>query len=151
VCPWPTFERSPEIQADSMAPTSFATVMLVIAASVALLLALVGVLQCGDIAVRENQRGRHPHGSWRADWRRSHVYFLRHGLVLTLAGIVLGPAAATLLTPVMSSLLYGVGPTDSSDGIRRYRWLLLRQLVGDISSGSPRVSCQPIIALRSKM
>jgi ABC-type lipoprotein release transport system permease subunit len=31
---------------------------------------------------------------------------------VTRSGIVLGVAAATLLTPVMSAILYGVGPMD---------------------------------------
>jgi ABC-type antimicrobial peptide transport system permease subunit len=38
--------------------------------------------------------------------------FLRHGLVLTLAGIVLGIGAAMVVTPVMSALLYGISPID---------------------------------------
>jgi ABC-type antimicrobial peptide transport system permease subunit len=38
--------------------------------------------------------------------------FLRHGLALTLAGLVLGMGAAMLVTPIMSALLYGVAPTD---------------------------------------
>ena len=38
--------------------------------------------------------------------------FLRHGVALTLAGLVLGIGAALLLTPIMSALLYGVAPTD---------------------------------------
>jgi len=38
--------------------------------------------------------------------------FLRHGLVLTGAGIALGIAAALALTRVMSALLFGVSPMD---------------------------------------
>jgi len=47
-----------------------------------------------------------------AQSRDVRLLFLRRGLTLTLAGTVLGLGAALLLTPVMSSLLYGVGPMD---------------------------------------
>ena len=76
-----------EIQADSMAPTSFATVMLTIAASVALLLALVGVYSVVSqvAAERTGEIGiRMALGAQRGDVR---VLFLRHGLLLTFAGI----------------------------------------------------------------
>jgi ABC-type antimicrobial peptide transport system permease subunit len=38
--------------------------------------------------------------------------FLRHGLWLTASGIALGLGLAVVLTRVMSSYLFGVGPMD---------------------------------------
>jgi ABC-type antimicrobial peptide transport system permease subunit len=38
--------------------------------------------------------------------------FLRQGLFLTLAGLVLGVAGALAATRVLSSVLYGIKPTD---------------------------------------
>jgi predicted permease len=140
-----------EIQADSMAPTSFATVMLVIAASVALLLALVGVYSVVShiAAERTNEVGiRMALGAQIGD---VHRLFLRHGLVLTLAGIVLGPAAATLLTPVMSSLLYGVGPTDPVTYTAVSMALAGVSLLATYLPARRASRVQPIIALRSKM
>jgi predicted permease len=101
-----------EIQAHSMAQTSFAMVMLAIAASVALLLALVGVYGVVSYiaAERTYEIGiRMALGAQSGDVR---ALFLRHGLVLTLAGLVLGIGVARILTPIMSALLYGVAPTD---------------------------------------
>jgi predicted permease len=101
-----------EIQAHSMAQTSFAMVMLAIAASVALLLALVGVYGVVSyiVAERTYEVGiRMALGAQSGDVR---ALFLRHGLALTLAGLVLGIGGAMLLTPIMSALLYGVAPTD---------------------------------------
>lgn len=101
-----------EIQAHSMAQTSFAMVMLAIAAIVALLLALVGVYGVVSYiaAARTYEVGiRMALGAQSRDVR---ALFLRHGLALTLAGLVLGTGAAALLTPIMSALLYGVAPTD---------------------------------------
>ena len=101
-----------EIQARSMAQTSFAMVMLAIAASVALLLGIVGVY--GVIAYTATQRTREigirmALGAQIADVRNM---FLRHGLQLTATGIALGIGAALVLTRVMSALLFGVDPMD---------------------------------------
>jgi putative ABC transport system permease protein len=101
-----------EIEAHSMAQTSFALVMLAIAASVALLLALVGVYGVVSYiaAERTYEVGiRMALGAQSGDVR---ALFLRHGLALTVAGLVLGIGAAMLVTPIMSTLLYGVAPTD---------------------------------------
>jgi putative ABC transport system permease protein len=101
-----------EIQAHSMAQTSFAMVMLAIGASVALLLALVGVYGVVSyiVAERTYEVGiRMALGAQSGDVR---ALFLRHGLALTLAGLVLGIGGAMVLTPIMSALLYGVAPTD---------------------------------------
>ena len=101
-----------EIQADSMAQTSFALVMLAIAATVALLLGGVGIY--GVIAYVATQRTREigirmALGAQTGDVRR---LFLRHGLLLTGAGIALGIGVALALTRVMSALLFGVSPMD---------------------------------------
>ena len=101
-----------EIQASSMAQTSFAMAMLGIAASVALLLGIVGIY--GAIAYIATERTREigirmALGAQIGDVRK---LFLRQGLWLTATGIALGIAVALALTRVMSALLFGVGPTD---------------------------------------
>jgi predicted permease len=101
-----------EIQAQSMAQTSFAMAMLAIAASVALLLGVVGIY--GVIAYIAAQRTREigirmALGAQIGDVRRM---FLRHGLWLTAAGIAVGIGAALVLTRVIAALLFGVGPMD---------------------------------------
>jgi predicted permease len=101
-----------EIQAESMAQTSFAMVMLAIAAGGALLLAVVGIYGVVSYitTARSHEIGiRIALGAQMGDVRN---LFLRHGLALALAGIVLGIGAAVLLTPIMSALLYGVRPMD---------------------------------------
>jgi hypothetical protein len=101
-----------EIEANSMAQTSFAMTMLAVAASVALLLGVVGIY--GVIAYVATQRTREigirmALGAQMADVRRM---FLRHGLWLTVSGIALGIGVALVLTRVMSAMLFGVGPMD---------------------------------------
>jgi putative ABC transport system permease protein len=101
-----------EIQSRSMAQTSFALIMLGIAAGVALLLGLVGIY--GVIAYIATQRTREigiriALGAQRGDVSR---LFVRHGLVLTAAGVAIGIAGAVAVTRLMGALLFGVSPMD---------------------------------------
>jgi predicted permease len=101
-----------EIQADSMARTSFALVMLGIAAAVALVLGVVGIY--GVISYVATQRTREigirmALGAAQRDVSR---LFLGHGLVLATIGIIIGAAAAAALSRVMATLLFGVSRLD---------------------------------------
>jgi putative ABC transport system permease protein len=110
--PLASMQTMDDIQADSMAQTSFAMVMLAIAAGGALLLALVGIYGVVSYiaTARTHEIGiRIALGAQSGDVRD---LFLRQGLALALTGIVLGLGAALLLTPIMSALLYGVRPMD---------------------------------------
>jgi putative ABC transport system permease protein len=100
------------IEADSMAQTSFALVMLGIAAAVALLLGVVGIY--GVISYVATQRTREigirmALGAAERDVRQ---LFLRHGVLLSIVGIAAGLAGAAGLTRLMSALLFGVSPMD---------------------------------------
>jgi ABC-type antimicrobial peptide transport system permease subunit len=101
-----------EIRAHSMAHTSFALVMLGIAASVALLIGVIGIY--GVIAYAVAQRTRESGirmalGAQTADVQR---VFLRRGLWLTATGILIGIGTAMVATGVVSTFLFGVGPMD---------------------------------------
>jgi ABC-type antimicrobial peptide transport system permease subunit len=95
-----------------MAQTSFALVMLGIAAAVALLLGVVGIY--GVISYVATQRTREigirmALGAAARDVSR---LFVRQGLVLTAVGVVLGLIAAAALTRAMTALLFGVSALD---------------------------------------
>jgi predicted permease len=96
----------------SMARTSFTLVMLCIAAVVALLLGAVGIY--GVIAYTVSLRTREFGVRMALGARRCDVsgMVVRHGLILAGAGIVLGLTVAAALTRLMSTLLYGISPTD---------------------------------------
>ena len=139
-----------EIQARSMAQTSFAMVMLGIAASVALLLGVVGIY--GVIAYVAAQRTREigirmALGAQIGDVRRM---FLRHGLWLTATGIALGIGVALALTRVMSALLFGVRPDGSADlcGGVGGRWRAVA-LLATYLPARRAARVDPIVALRS--
>jgi putative ABC transport system permease protein len=101
-----------QIRAGSMAQTSFALVMLGIAAAVALLLGVVGIY--GVIAYVAQQRTKEIgiRMALGAAGRDVSALFVRHGVVLAGIGIVSGLAAAALLTRAMSALLFGVSAYD---------------------------------------
>jgi hypothetical protein len=110
--PLASIQTLEEIQKTSMARTSFTLVMLGLAASVALLLGLVGIYAViSYVAVRRTREIgiRIALGAKSTDVRK---LFLRHGLKLTAAGIVLGIGLAVVVTRVMASYLFGVQPID---------------------------------------
>ena len=101
-----------DIHEESMARTSFTLVMLGIAGGVALLLGLVGIY--GVISYSVSQRTREIGIRIALGARQEEVrgMFVRHGLLLTGVGVALGFGVAVALTRLMSSLLFGVSPTD---------------------------------------
>jgi predicted permease len=138
-----------EIQARSMAQTSFALVMLGIAAAVALLIGVVGIY--GVIAYAASQRTREigvrmALGAQLGDVRKM---FLRQGLVLTAAGIAVGIGAAVVITRVMSSFLFGVGPMDPMTYAAVSAVLAAAALLATYVPARRASLVDPIIALRA--
>jgi predicted permease len=96
----------------SMANTSFALVMLAIAAAMALTLGSVGIY--GVIAYAVTQRRREigirvALGASQHDVQRM---FVGHGLAIGAGGVICGAAGAALLTRLITTLLYGTSPLD---------------------------------------
>jgi predicted permease len=138
-----------EIQADSMAQTSFALVMLAIAATVALLLGTVGIY--GVIAYVATQRTREigirmALGAQTGDLRR---LFLRHGLLLTGAGVALGIVVALGVTRVMSALLFAVSPTDPMTYLLVATSLASVALLATYLPARRASRLDPVVALRA--
>lgn len=101
-----------ETVATSMTGDKFATILLGIFSSLALVLAAVGIY--GVIAYSVSQRMqefgiRMAVGAGRGDIMG--IVF-RHGLVLTAAGISIGIGGALFLTQMLTSLLFQVSPFD---------------------------------------
>jgi putative ABC transport system permease protein len=140
-----------EIQARSMAQTSFAMTMLAIAASVALLIGVVGIY--GVIAYAATQRTREigvrmALGAQIGDVRKM---FLRHGLSLTATGIALGIGLAVVLTRVMSTFLFGVGPTDPTTYAAVSGVLAAVALLATYLPARRASRVDPIVALRAEV
>ncbi len=101
-----------DVYRQSMAHTSFALVLLVIAGAMALTLAIVGVY--GVLAYAVAQR-RHEVGiriALGAEPRALKWLFVRKGLILNCIGGIIGLALAGGLSRWISSLLFGITPLD---------------------------------------
>jgi predicted permease len=138
-----------EIQARSMARTSFVMVMLGIAATVALLLGAVGIY--GVIAYVAAQRTREIGIRIALGARIGTVrgMFLRHSLRLTALGIALGIAAALALTRVMSGLLFGIGAMDPLTYIAASAGLAAVALLATYLPARRASRVDPVVALRA--
>jgi len=101
-----------EVYAGSLARTSFVLVMLAIAGAMALLLGIIGIY--GVIAYVVSQRTREIgiRSALGAEPQQLKKMFLLHGLMLSGAGVAVGLAVAAALGRSMSSLLFGIEPTD---------------------------------------
>jgi putative ABC transport system permease protein len=100
-----------ELYRQSLARTSFTLVVLMISGATALLLGVVGIygIVSYTVALRTRELGiRMALGAQHGAVRR---LFLREGLTLAAIGVVCGVAGAIPLVRLMSSLLFGVGPS----------------------------------------
>ena len=130
-----------------VAEPRFRTVLLTTFASLALLLAAVGI--GGVMAYNVSQRTR-VRVALGADDRRIVSMVLRQGAKLTAAGIGLGMVGGLLGGRFLSSLLFGVTPHDTSViGVV----VLLLATVALLSSYLPArraTHVEPVVALRSE-
>ena len=139
-----------EIYDESMAETSFTLVILGIAASVTLLLGLVGIY--GVIAYIVTQRKREVGirialGAHSGEVQRM---FVTRGLMLTGIGLVVGLAAAAALMRLMSSLLFGVNPFDPVTYAAVVSGLAVVALLATWLPARAATKIDPMLALRSE-
>jgi predicted permease len=101
-----------QVRDESMARARFLTTLLLMFAGIGLALSVVGVY--GVLAQITRNRTREMGIRIALGARATQVRWLvvRHGLGLTLAGLVVGGVGAVLSTRAMSKLLFGVAPND---------------------------------------
>jgi ABC-type antimicrobial peptide transport system permease subunit len=101
-----------DVYDQSMARTSFTLVMLTIAGTMALLLAVFGLY--GVVAYTVTRRRREIGIRLALGARASEIQrlFVRRSLVLVGVGVVIGSGGAVGFTRLMQSLLFGVSPLD---------------------------------------
>jgi predicted permease len=136
--------------ARSLARTSLTLMLLAIAGTIALLLGVVGVY--GVIAYAVAQRTREigiriALGARDGELRR---LFVRHAIAFGALGIGFGLAAAAVLSPLMSSLLFGVSALDASTYIAASAALLGAVALASYLPARRATQTDPCEALRAE-
>ena len=137
-----------EVYDQSLARTSFTLVMLAIAASMALLLGVVGIYGVISYAVSQRRREigiRAALGAQQGELKRM---FVRHGLALAGVGVAIGLGAAAGLTRLMSTLLYGITPLDPVTYAAVPVILVIATVLASYLPARRAASVDPVEALR---
>ncbi|PYV04118.1 MAG: hypothetical protein DMG10_08980 [Acidobacteria bacterium] len=116
--------------------------------ALALLLALVGLYGAVSYSVSQRTREfgvRLALGAQRADLIR---LVLREGVAATVLGLAMGVIGALVLTRVLSSLLYGIRPTDRLTFAGVSAFLLAVTLAANYIPARRATKVDPMVALR---
>jgi predicted permease len=134
----------------SMARTSFAFVMLTIAAGMALLLGLVGIYGVISYSVSQRTREIGIRIALGAPQQTVRQMFLRQGLQLTAIGLACGLGAAVVLTRLMKALLFDVSPADPLTYGAVSLVLLAAALLASYVPARRATTIEPLQALRAE-
>lgn len=134
----------------SVAPQRFDLFLLVLFGALAVGLAAVGVYAVLGFSVSQRTHeigirlalGAHPRDVLRL--------IVQQGMKLVCAGIVLGMAGAVALTRLMSSLLYGVSPTDPAAFLAAALLLMTAAMIACYVPARRAMRVDPIVALRDE-
>jgi ABC-type antimicrobial peptide transport system permease subunit len=147
----PVSSRTMQVVYDhSLAATSFTLVMLAIAASMALLLGIIGIYGVIAYAVSQRRREIGIRAALGAQQGELKAMFVRHGLVLAGIGVVIGLGAAAGLTRLMSSLLFGITPLDPLTYLAVPLILVIATVVASYLPARRAATVDPIEALRTE-
>jgi hypothetical protein len=150
----PSLPASPrtmrEVYDRSLQRTSFTLVMLAIAASMALLLGVVGIYGVFSYVVSQRRREIGIRATLGAQQAELKHMFVRHGLALAGVGVAIGLGAAAGLTRLMSTLLYGISPLDPMTYAVVPIILVAATVLASYVPARRAVSVHPVEALRSE-
>jgi ABC-type antimicrobial peptide transport system permease subunit len=139
-----------EVYDQALARTSFTLVMLAIAASMALLLGVVGIYGVISYAVSQRRREIGIRAALGAQQGELKGMFVRDGLALAGIGVVIGLGAAAGLTRLMSSLLYGITPLDPVTYLAVALFLILATVLASYLPARKAASVAPLEVLRAE-
>ncbi|MGH9971008.1 MAG: ABC transporter permease [Pyrinomonadaceae bacterium] len=138
----------PQLISRSVAPRRFSMLLLAIFAGVALLLATVGIYGVMSYSVmqRTHEIGiRMALGAQASDVLK---LMLSAGVGLALTGVAIGLLGAFLLTRWMTTLLFGVTPTDALTFVMVPLFLIVVALVACFIPARRATKVEPLVALR---
>ncbi len=138
-----------DIYRRSMARTSFTLVLLGIAGTMALALAVIGVYGVLAYAVGQRRREVSIRVALGAQPNQVTGLFLRQGILLACVGGVVGVAAAMGLTRWVSSLLFGVTALDPVTYVASALIVFAAALIASYIPARRALSVNPIESLRA--
>lgn len=137
------------VLSDVTSQPRFRTVLLAAFASMAIVIAAVGLY--GVIAYSVSQRTREigVRMALGADSRRIRIMVLREGLILASLGGVVGLAGAYGATRLLTNLLYGTAPTDPASFAIAAAGVIAVGLVASYLPAGRAASADPLVVLRA--
>jgi putative ABC transport system permease protein len=138
-----------EVYDGSLARTSFTLLLLGIAGAMALILGVVGIYGVIAYAITQRTREIGIRMALGAEARALQGMFVRQGLLLAAIGAVLGLAAATGLTRLMSSLLFKTTPLDPLTYAAVSLFLILAAALASYVPSRRATTVDPVEALRT--
>ena len=142
-------ETLEQVRTGSLAPPRLIATLLGLFAVLALVITAAGV--GGVLAFSVSQRTQEIGIRMALGASRSDVMWmvLRQGLTLVGLGLAVGTVAALLLTRLMSSVLFGVPPTDPLTFVAVLVILMLVAVLACLMPTRRATSINPVVALRS--
>jgi hypothetical protein len=139
-----------EIYDQSLARTSFTLVMLAIAASMALLLGVVGIYGVISYVVSQKRREIGIRAALGAQQGELKGMFVRFGLGMAGVGVAVGLVAAAGVTRLMTTLLYGITPLDPVTYVAVPVVLVIATVLASYLPARRAASLDPVDALRAE-
>ena len=134
----------------SLARTSFTLALLAIAGGMALLLGVVGIYGVISYSVSQRTREIGIRIALGAPIQDVTGMFVRHGLVLSGTGAACGLAAALVLTRLMKTLLFEVGPADPLTYLAVSAGLILAAALASYAPARKAAGVDPADTLRAE-
>jgi predicted permease len=145
-----SFATLDEVVASSFTARRFSLTLFAVFAGVALLITVIGLYGMLSYLVTERTREVGIRMALGAGRKNVLVLVIAQGLRLALLGIVVGLAGAWALTRSMSSLLFGVTPTDSVTLVSVVLTLVIVALLACYLPARRATKVDPLVALREE-
>ena len=137
-----------EVMDASLQPRRFNTWLVGLFAALALFLAVIGIY--GVIAFAVTQRTQEIGIRMALGAKTGDVLFLREGLMLAFAGILIGSAAALPMGRYIATLLYGEQPTDVATFAMVSGVLAATAIAATYLPARRAMRLEPMLALRHR-